>query len=530
VPVHLRALVVVMTLSLLVLFLARRVACETAIRPDDFKRRAAVWVVVTLAAFLSHNYWLFALITVPLIALAGNKDSNRLALYFFLLFAIPPFLAMIPGLGVFGDALIELHHTRWLSLALLLPAYLSLRGKPGVQPLGAGAVDKFLLSYLLVLVVLQGLDTTVTNVLRILTGLCLDIILPYYVASRALRDLPAYRDALMSFVVAALIMCPIALAEYAMHWLMYAGLGDVLGLPFWGFGRTLNRGDLLRAQVTAGQPIVLGYFMAVALAFIAFLRPSVPNIRWWLLGVAALIAGLLASLSRGPWVGAVAMLMVLVLTGPNVMRKLGRTLLVALVLAPVLLMTPQGQAFIDYLPFVGTVEARNVEFRQRLLDVSLGVLANFPFFGALDFIDHPDMEQLRGNDGIIDVVNTYVRIALSTGLVGLTLFLAPFVGVGAGIARSLHAQQDKSSELHLLGRCLLAALVAIMVTLGTVSPILSVPVVYVVAIGLGVGYLRLVASTRAAQVSTQRADAVRGVPSPAGRGARLSGVRRKVVR
>jgi hypothetical protein len=533
-PVQFKSLAIVLVCALAVLLLARHVATPHIIRQDDFRRRAALWLFITAAAFVSRNYWLFAFLTVPFMALAGNKDSNRLAVYFFLLFAIPPFLAPISGMGVFGKTLIELSHSRWLALTLLLPAYLSLRSQPGVQPLGSTLVDKFFIGYLLLMLVLEGMDTSATNLLRIFTVLCLDSLLPYYVASRALRTLREYRDAIMSFIVACLLMAPIAFAEYAMHWLMYMGLGDWLGLPFWGFGRTLNRGDLLRAQVTAGQPIVLGFTMVVALALIGFLRPAIRDKRWWWLGMLTLAGALLVSLSRGPWVGAAAMLLVMIATGPRVMAKVAIVCVSLLVLIPVLLTTPQGQQMLDYLPFVGTVEAQNVEFRQRLFEVSMGVLGNFPFFGALDFIEHPDMEQLRGSDGIIDIVNTYVRVALSSGLVGLTLFLSPFILVGVGIVRALYALPDKASELHLLGRCLLAALVGILVTIGTVSPILFVPLVYIAVIGMGVGYLRMVAQARVHEPLRESAPVVTPQPQPAapagGRGPRLGGVHRKAAR
>lgn len=491
-PAHLRALAVVLVMSLAVLWLVRRTA-QQAIDPQDYQRRATLWVALTLLVFLTHNYWIYALISTPLLVVFGGRDSNRLSFFFFLLFVVPPFQAEVPGFGVF-EKLLQVDHIRWLALAVLLPAYWSLRTRPDTVSFGRTLIDKFVLAYMLLWFVLQVPATTITNLFRISAYLFIDIFLPYYVASRALRDLHDYRDALMSFAVAVLVMSPLAAFELARTWLLYAGLELVLGLPYWGMGNYLARGDggLLRASVTTGHPIALGYLMAVGVALAVFLRASIPNKRTWWMLMLGLGVGLVAAMSRGPWVGAAAMLVLLLVTGPKVASKTMQAMLWSLLAIPVLLSTQQGQKILDYLPFIGTVEAANVEFRQRLMEVCLGVLSHYPFFGALDFMSHPDMEQMRGGDGIIDMVNTYLIVAMSTGAVGLSLFLGPFVLSVLGIVRALRKLHDKEGELHLLGRALLAALVAIMVSIGTLSPILAIPVVYLSVVGMAAGYLRLV--------------------------------------
>jgi len=510
-PTHLRALAVIAFLSLLVFALARPVACMRAIEPADFKRRAMTWCAITLLAFLSHDYWIFVLLSVPLLVIASRRDPNPVAFYLFLVFAVPPFRVDIPGFGVF-DYIVSVDHTRWMALAVLVPAAARLRTMPGTMPFGRLTVDKFLIAYILLWIGLRFSEAPVTHLVRIAFNMTVDVALPYYVAGRGLRDLKAFRDAIMSFAVAALLMALVAMFEFGRYWLLYSGLERVLGLPAWGLGNYLARGEawLLRAQVTTGHPIVLGYVMAVALVLYMYLRPLVPSGRYWL-GALALAGGLVAGMSRGPWVGAVAGLLLLLVTGPQIGSKVVRGALLGLLALPIVLTTDAGQKMIDYLPFVGTVEKQNVELRQRLFEVSLGVIAQNPLFGS--FAPQPGMEEMRGSDGIIDVVNTYVLVALRGGVVGLALFAAPFLIVGAGIAHTLYAMRDKASEYHLLGRALLAALVAIAVTIGTVSPISMVPVVYMVMIGLGTGYLRLDPRGLTAPEPARRAPALRR-PSP----------------
>lgn len=492
---HLKALVVLLVFALAVLALSRPLATEQAIRPEDYKRRAMLWVAITLAAFLSRNYWLYAAISAALILFVAHKDANRFALFFFILFVIPPFPVSVPGFGIFGATLVLIDHVFWLSLLLLLPLWWKLRREPGVQAMGSTTADKFVLAFTLLQLVLQFMETTFTNVLRLASYSIAGAVLPYYVGSR-IRNLAEYRDVLMSFVVAACIMAPVSFFEMIRHWLLYSTVPQMLAQPYWGLTNNLSRGgELLRAVATAGQPIVLGYVMAVAICLLPFLRRSTTKTVWLALGFLCLLAGLIGPLSRGPWVGAAAGLAFLLVTGPNVGGKLGKTLIIGVLALPFLAMTPQAAKMIDYLPFVGTVDAGTVDFRSRLLDVSLGVIGHYPWFGSLGL--HADMEQMRGSDGIIDVVNTYIFVALRSGLVGLTLFLMPFVIAILGMLRSLFVL-DSQSELHLLGRALFAAVISILVTIGTVSSIVFIPILYWAVLGMCMGYLRLVAQQEAA--------------------------------
>lgn len=494
-PTHLRALVVIMGLAVAMLWFARKFVIEKTIAPDDFKRRAGMWITLTLLMCFTYNYWLYVLISVPLLVIFGGRDSNRFCFFLFLILAIPPFPAEIPGFGVF-NSLLAMDHLRWMALAVLLPAYWSLRVQPGVEPFGRTTTDVFVLAYMLLWLILQVPETTATNLFRILITLITDIFLPYYVASRALRSVRDYRDAIASFVIGLLIIAPMLVFENIRTWLLYSQIESVLGLPPWGMGGYLARdGGILRAIATAGHPIVAGYHMAVGLALAAFLYASIAKKRMWWALVFVLGCGLIAAMSRGPWVGTAAMTIVLLATGPRVASKLMQAGLLSLLVIPALLMTEQGQTIIDYLPFIGTVETRNVEGRQHLFEVAMRVVMHYPFFGSLDFISNPEIEALRGNDGIVDLVNSYVGVALASGFVGLGLFVAPFAVVILGTLRALFTL-DKDSDLHLLGRTLLAAVVAILVTIGTVSSICAVSVVYLSVVGMGAGYLRLVAAAQ----------------------------------
>jgi O-antigen ligase len=162
--------------------------------------------------------------------------------------------------------------------------------------------------------------------------------------------------------------------------------------------------------------------------------------------------------------------------------------------------SPFGQSIIDHLPFVGSIDAMNVSYRQRLLEISIQVIMEHPFFGAYDFFYSPAMQELKqGNEGFIDLVNTYAGVGLSCGLTGLSLFVGFFVAAAAGIYKRMRRLPDRDGEPYLLGRALLAVIVCIVVIIFTVSSILVVPVIYWSLAGVAVAYARMLALSAAPQ-------------------------------
>jgi len=487
-PEHLRALIVIMALSVVSLLIGRRPAVALGMADTDYDRRRNTWLAITLLAFLAHNFWLFVFTASAVLAIAAHKEPNRLALYFFVLFAVPTFAESIPGIGGVRQ-FFALSYPRVLSLVVLLPLCLHMRRQPGHIGFGKHPADWLLTAYIALLLLLQIRYDTGTNTLR--TGLyhVMDVFLPYYAASRALRSVEDLRDALLAMVIGAALMVPIAAFEFVRHWLLYNSLPAALGIH-WDAGGYLMRGDSLRAVATTGQSIVLGYVMAVTFVLhLGLRRSNVPH--WaWMLGIVVLFAGLLAPLSRGPWVGAAAGVLVMAATSSRPMRQVVRFGVGTVIVVALLQLTPFGDRIIDHLPFVGTIDADTVNYRQRLIEVSMIVIAQNPFFGAADYLYSPVMQELQqGSQGIIDVVNSYLGVALGSGAVGLALFAGVFLSVAGMLLQALRAQRnDPDSESYLQGRVLLAVLVVVAVTIITVSSITFIPIVYWSLCGLGAGY------------------------------------------
>jgi O-antigen ligase len=95
----------------------------------------------------------------------------------------------------------------------------------------------------------------------------------------------------------------------------------------------------------------------------------------------------------------------------------------------------------------------------------------------------------------VDIVNSYIGIALERGFVGVLLFAGIFVSVLLSLVKSIKKAKKLSSSDHLLGTVLFAIILSIMVMIATVSSILAIPVVNFAMLGLAVAYTNIINNT-----------------------------------
>jgi hypothetical protein len=119
-------------------------------------------------------------------------------------------------------------------------------------------------------------------------------------------------------------------------------------------------------------------------------------------------------------------------------------------------MTPYGERIVDNLPFIGTVDSENVTYRQQLAAMALSLITENPFFGTPFVLTY--LESLRQGQGIIDLINAYATVAMYYGLVGLALFLGPFLIAMRGALRLKFRVAAADADLALLGCALLACM------------------------------------------------------------------------
>jgi hypothetical protein len=510
-PDHLKSLVVLLVLSTAYFLTVRKPLCEDAIEPEDFSRRRNLWFGLTLAAFLAHNFWFYVLIAIAMVVVTQVREPNRLAMFLFVLFAVPGVSTPIPGFGLIQQVF-PLGHVRLMCLLLLVPAFLALHADPERVRFGRTATDKFLIGYLLLQIAFNIVLNSFTVTLRTTFLLWLDVVVPYYVASRSMRDMRTFKDTMTSFVVASLLMAPIAAFESLKHWLLYASVDEALGLN-WDMGTYLSRGESLRATVSTGHALVLSYVMVVTMGLYIFVSSMVRSPGMRILGWLGVVVGLLAPLGRGAWLGAAAGLLVATLLGDRPAQRIAKAAVAIIVIVPVLIVSPWGGAIVDHLPFVGTVDSATVLYRQRLVEVSLSILAQNPMLGVYDYMNNAAMEEMRQGQGIIDMVNSYLGVAMSSGLVGVFLFSGILASSAFGVWRAMR-RTPVDSEARVLGRALLAAMTGAAVTIATISFIILIPLIFWMLAGFGVAYAKLVDRLALSEEEPGQPDAgYRGSPA-----------------
>ena len=492
-PEYLRALIVILLIASFTFIFAKK-SLTPLILKERLNHWRNAWLAITLIAFLSHNFWIYIVASGLLIAFVAKRESNKMAFFFVLLFAVPSIGSGITGLGAI-NYFFEINYLRLLSIVILFPAFISLLATPNTLKLGKNLPDKLILLYLILIISLQIRSTTITDSLRQALYAFTDVFLPYYVASRALKQIEHLKELFSGFVLASFLVAAIGCFEFIKGWLLYNPLPYVWDIPA-DIGNYLMRGSNLRALASLGQPIVLGYVLVVALGFYLFLWPLIQSKAMQRLGLTLLSLGLIATLSRGPWVGAVALVGIFIATGPHALKRLAILSIAATVAIPIISIMPEGEKIINLLPFIGNIEKSNIDYREKLLDNSIIVIQRNPLFGSVNYLQTPEMQEMIQGQGIIDIVNSYLQVSLKYGLVGLGLFAGFFLVVLSGIYQCRKIISDKTSELYLLGRSLTATSVAVLVVIFTVSSIVAIPIIYWSLAGMGVAYINIVKRTQ----------------------------------
>lgn len=453
-----------------VAYLISRQLFAQSVEPKFVERLFGVGYASTAIMFWAHNMWLFlgglALVSV----LAVRRFNFPLAIFVFLLLLMPEYSVRVPGFGLV-NWIIDLNPWRVLALTILLPSSIHLLSQRQLPTLGSLLTDKIIIVFVLFVSVLNYLHhDTFTGGLRQLAVGTLDILLIYFVGSRGLMLKGAFRHIMVALVMASIFLALVGIFEILKHWLLYSAAKKALGGTSGLFGY-LGRGGVLRASATTGQPIVLGFVMMVAFLMLTYVQKLVQpganrKFLWLLMG-----AGLVAAMSRGPWVGAVIGLVAIAIFSSNPVGNLVKLSVIGLCAAVALIMLPGGDKIIDYLPWIGTVDERNVTYREMLWQQTQMVIVRNFWLGSIGFTESPEFDVIRQGGGFVDIVNSYIGVALAYGVVGLLLYASYLFLIIIKSIATVAKLSKEHSENKVYGVTLLGTFLAMIITIGTVSSI-----------------------------------------------------------
>lgn len=470
-----------------VAYLISRRLFAQAVEPKFVERLFGIGYAGTAIMFWAHNMWLFLGGLALVSALAVRRFTHPLALFAFLLLLMPEYSAKVPGFGLI-NWLIDLNPWRVLALTVLLPSIIYLMNQRQLPKMGSLLTDKLVIGFVLYVGFLNYLHhATFTGGIRQLIMSVLDILLIYFASSRGLMLRGTFRHVMVALVMASIFLALVGVFEFVKHWLLYSAARNALGANT-GLFVYLNRGDVLRATATTGQPIVLGFVMMVAFLLATYVQKLVKTgvnraLLWLLMG-----AGLLAAMSRGPWVGAAIGLATFTIFSANPLGNLAKLGIISFGAVLVLVMLPGSQALIDYLPWVGTIDAGTIAYRETLWEQTLLVIGKQFWIGSIGFAELPEFDVVRQRGGSVDFVNSYLGVVLAYGSIGLFLYvLFIFLPLFKSAILALKIKRERS-ERQVYGLALLSVLVAMVITIFTVSSISQIGALIILLCAAGVAH------------------------------------------
>ncbi len=444
----------------------------------EIKATLGVVLLFTVVEFLSFRVDIFFVVAIFALLIGqqvlGGGVKAKIAAFWMAVILFPPFKLDLAGFGGINQ-LISIDHFRIAALVLLIPAAFRIVSEPAPRK-PTRLIDAAVLCYPVFSIVLSYPHVSTTASLRSMVETLLDIALPYFVMTRGLRDWEELRFVLRRVLLVGVFAACAALLEAAIRKNIYAELQWVYGFT-WSLTHTLMRGNWLRVQAMTSEPIVLavqilfmlGLWYSVRLRGVDRARTATVSLF--------LVAVLVLTWSRGPLLGVAIFAVGLFLINRTPVRVFSSLLLLAIAAAVAGKAAGLDEPVLAFVKsaFGGSAEDMgSIDYRSKLLDASLALIKQSPWFGVPNYTAY--MQDLVQGEGIIDLVNTYVAIALDTGLVGLFLYLLPFVMVIVRLLRQLSAARAASDAQGIaFASAFVALLVALLVTIFTTSTYERIP-------------------------------------------------------
>ncbi|MEY2853798.1 MAG: hypothetical protein RL030_930 [Pseudomonadota bacterium] len=417
-PYWVRVYVFILIAQIAALILMRAIKLPFPERRDCSR----AWLILTAAAFFGFHFMAYAFVALLVGIWLRRKHPNQVpAVYIAILPVIPLYGYVVPGaLGI--NNFIALDHQRLLTLGLLLPALMATRGEDEGErpPLVRNAVDAVALLFIAWLIFLSLLHRpTVTDKLRGVFEVTFFTLVPYLTVSRFVRTSADLKNCILAIAFSGLFVAMVGVMEQRMTAYFYQEIPyrlkmDTFQLTQFARAHDIRFGLLrIKSSIDGG----LGFFLVFCLAaYICLGRLKV--LTGWRLWVPFLLVAMVLFFtgSRGPWI--MAGIVFASTWAFGMFRSPGRFVMVSCV---ALLAAPSiRDHFMSTADQFGTFS-----YRAELLRSTLPMVFERPFagWGTLQALFATGrLEHLRQGQGIIDMVNIYLGIAVLNGIPGLLLF------------------------------------------------------------------------------------------------------------
>ncbi|MFQ5564230.1 MAG: O-antigen ligase family protein [Parvularculaceae bacterium] len=438
----------------------------------------AVWTLSTPIIFVvGYNMLALAMIAVIVAVFAPMRAENRVILYIATLAVIPNnYNADVPFPGL--NYLITLNYPIISSLVLLGPIAVTalLRPKSSVSPL----TDALVFLFFALVSIMSIRDLPFTSMLRMTFYELVSLVIPYIAISRTIVAKEAFEKVVWALLISGLILSTSGLISAFIHWNFYD-----FALPA-GFPGIDIRGGALRVSATLATAL-LGFVAATGLiSALYFRRDKRVDLIRLVLYAAIFPLVIYYTGSRG----AILALFILGATY-LVFTRMGGLVRRLYVVAGVI----GAIAGFNYLRGGGaeSIDAYGTfDYRIELLETSIEQIRARPLFGTTAYLESGRFDHLIQGQGIVDIVNGYLQIALEYGLVGLIIYLGMYFTVLKSLFDSslrirLRSADDEERALGKVVATCLALLVAYLALISTVSFVSYIPDYGVMLLGVSAG-------------------------------------------
>tara|TARA_B110000503_G_scaffold13561_2_gene18422 strand:+ start:219 stop:1685 length:1467 start_codon:yes stop_codon:yes gene_type:complete len=458
------------------------------IKRSELKQWRNYWLIISTLSFLVSNTWIYFVTIAIILGYANQSKSDKLPLFFAISCAAPLYTFSIPGFGMI-NYLITLNYASLLTLFLLMPQAHNIKKLPISNYPFYSAVGL----YVVMISILDARETTTTHSLRLFVTYIISILIPFMAISRSIVSSEGLKKCLFAL---ALCLAPLALAgcfESLKYWKLYSSaIAHILGDD--NVQRYGLRGNSLRASALFASPIAFGYMMVIGIGLVGFCKKYTRKKHMCNFVIVIFLTALYYTKARGPWLGLIVMIVLYIWSGSNRFGNFTKFSLASVITILALSATSFGAKLISMLPFMSSAESHEtstVDYRIKLLEQAWLLFREHFMFGLANYRDTPEMEVMRQGQGIIDVVNSYVDIALNYGIVGLGIFSFIFFGLLINILGVIRRLPPDQIDLINIGRALYCILGSIIFIIFTVSSINYIPIFYWLIAGLSSGYIRL---------------------------------------
>ena len=380
-----------------------------------------IWAIIYVLAMFTHMLVIIGACLLCSVAIRHQPMYFKVFIYATLLPAMPinAYQIPFPGLGFLWDATL----VRLMALCLFFPAFWTYLQKSMREGWDFNLADLAFVGYVAfsaLLIVAGGLGI---GAIRDGFNLIVDYLLPYFVISRYLRDPKALNWVFSGFLVSALFISVMGVIESVLGWRPAGQMLIALGLDYDPVALVAyNRNGVVRS---GGGPILqslaFAYFCAIALvtAYFFMLKRQLRLIPG-LLVCGTIFLGLIFTNSKG---GLLAVMCGVFFIHANNFHPLLKKLMTI----GAILMVPAVIQFFNSGAYLAFDTDGSFIYRYQLIQNSLAAIQSNLLFGSADFLYHPALQASMQGEGIIDITNTYLWIALSSGVIGLFLFMMRFV-------------------------------------------------------------------------------------------------------